>query len=433
MRRPTPAVAKTSGLAPPAMPAPWPTAMELMSERPATLPHDASVSRALGLMRTRGFHEVPVVRRSRLVGLVTAESIARHGHRALSTKVEHLLVLPPHVPPSAPYPDVAETLLTAGLRAAPVVGRRGELLGVVSRGDLVRAIGKVPLFDRGRIPSVDQLARPPPATVRENDLCRSLVEQIRLLEEHPFPVVDRKGRLVGAVGVKDLAGVLWRPTVTGKRDPRAVSTALNVEVGSIMHAPPVTVPSGVDVIAAARRMTEARVSSVFVVEDHRPVRVLSMADLLGLIVARSRPARGPPRVEDVYVEITGLRGAGDPSLLADIDGLVARGLGRITRHVRPWILSLHFAPHATHRTNDLTVEARLHTDDGIFHASHTGWNLLAGVSGLLDDLAAQTQRVREASRARARRRDRTAPAEEAPTDDAELERKIRAATGDEGS
>ncbi len=414
------------------MPAAWPTAAELMTKRPATVPYDAPVSRALGLMRSHGYHEAPVLRRSHLIGMITMESIARRVRSALTTKVEHLLVLPPLVTPSTTYPEVAEMLLAAGLRAAPVVGRRGELLGIVSRTDLVRALGQVPLFDRGRIPTVEALARPPALVVRENDLCRHLVEQIRLLEEHPFPVVDRKGRLVGAVGVKDLTEVLWRPTVGGKRDPRAISTALNVEVGSIMHAPPVTVPSGTDVVAAARRMTQEKVSSVFVVEDGRPTRVLAQADLLGLIVAQSRPTRARPRVEDVYVEITGLRGAGDPALIAEIDQLVARGLGRMTRYCRPSLLSLHFAPHATHRTNDLTVEARLHTGDGIFYASHTGWNLMAGVSGLLDDLAAQTHRVHEASRQRSRRRGGGVPVEESPVDDPELERRIRAATGDAG-
>jgi CBS domain-containing protein len=413
------------------MPVAWPTASDLMSERPATLPHDAPVSRALGLMRSLGYHEIPVLRHSHLVGMITVESIARRVRRALATKIEHLLILPPLITPSTTYPEIAEMLLAAGLRAAPVVGRRGELLGIVSRSDLIRELGNVPLFDRGKPPTVEELARAPAVTVRENDLCRNLFDQIRLLEEHPFPVVDRKGRLVGAVGVKDLTEVLWRPTVGGKRDPRAVTTALNVEIGSIMHSPAVTVPSGTDVIAASRRMTEENVSSVFVVEDGRPARILAQADLLGLIVARSRPSEGRPRVEDIYVEITGLRGSGDPALIAEIDQLVARGLGRITRYSQPSLLSLHIAPHATHRTNDLTVEARLYTADGIFYASHTGWNLMAGVSGLLEDLAGQTHRVREAARQRSRRRGRSSTGEDSSAQDPELERKIRAATGDE--
>jgi CBS domain-containing protein len=410
------------------MPPAWPTASELMTAGPVTLPADAPISKALGLMRSRGFHEIPVLRRSRLLGLLTFESIARRPTRLLSTKVEHLLVLPPLLTASATYPEIAEALLASGLRAAPVLGRRGELVGIVSRTDLVRAFPTVAALLGPRVPSVGEIALPASVALRESDLCRNVVGQFRLLEEHPLPVVDRKGRLVGAVGVQDLGAVLWRPIQGGKRDPRSVHTALDVEVGSIMHAPAVTVPGATDVATAARRMTAERVSSVFVVDGDRPVRILAQTSLLGLVVARSRPARTPARVEDVYVEISGLRGSGDPGLLADIDHVVARGLRRINRAVRPRLLSLHFAPHGTHRTSDLTVEARLHTDEGIFYASHTGWNLLAGVAGLLEELEGQTRRSRGTRSRLARRGRRDVPSEEAPLDDAELEGRIRAMT-----
>ncbi len=409
----------------------WPTARELMTARPSTLPHDAPIARALGLMRSRGFHEVPVLRNRRLLGLITFESIARRASRPLDTKVEHILVLPPLITPSTSLPEVAEQLLAVGLRAAPVVGARGELLGVVSRTDLVRALPEVPDAQRTR---VEEIARAPDLLVHESDLCRHLIGQIRLLEEHPLPVLDRKQRLVGAVGVADLGSLLWRPIAAGKRDVKTGGAALDVEVGSIMHSPAVTVPVGTSAAAAARRMSEEKVSSVFVVEDGRPPRTVGQAELLQLVVGKGRTAADRGRVEDVYVEITGLRGSGDPGLLADVDHLVAAGLKRIAQHVRPTLLSLHFAPHATHRTSDLTLEARLLTDDGIFYASHTGWNLLAGVSDLLGELGEQTRRVREAKRRRDRPSRSRAVVEESPVDDPDLERRIRTATGgpDEG-
>jgi CBS domain-containing protein/ribosome-associated translation inhibitor RaiA len=412
------------------MPASWPTAGDLMTVRPVTLPHDAPISRALGLMRDRAIHEIPVLRNSRLIGMITFESIARRVSRALATKVEHLLVVPPLIVPTATMPEVAEQLLATGLRGAPVVGRKGELLGVISRTDLIRAFPGVAQIGNPVLPRVEEVAGPASHIVREDELCRNLVAQIRFLEEHPFPVVDRKGRLVGAVGVRDLGEVLWRPIKSGQKDLPARRSALEVEIRSIMHSPPVTVDAGTSVIEAARRMSREKVSSVFVVDDGRPTRVLGQADLLGIIIGRARPAAAKARVEDVYVEISGLRGSADPALLAEIDHLVARGLRRIARHVRPTLLSLHFAPHATHRTNDLTVEARLHTENGIYYASHTGWNLLAGVSGLLEELLGQARRNREESRRHGRAR-RASVTDSEETADAELEAKIRSATADE--
>jgi CBS domain-containing protein/ribosome-associated translation inhibitor RaiA len=412
------------------MPVSWPTAADLMTAHPVTLPPDAPVSQALGLMRTRGFHEIPVLQKSRLIGMITFESITRRASRPLGTKVEHLLVLPPLVTPSTLFPELAEQLLATGLRAAPVVGTRGELLGIVSRSDLIRAMPDLPQLAGPNSPAVEAVAGPVGEVVPENDLCRKLLSQVRLLEEHALPVVDRKGRLVGAVGIADLGKVLWRPITGGKRDARAIRPGVDVKVGSIMRAPPVTVPTGTPVLEAARRMIEEEVSTVFVVENGRPVRVLGQSDLLGLVVGRIRPRLPKARLEDVYVEITGLRGSGDPALVAEIDSVVARGLHRVARYVQPSLLSLHFAPHSTHRTNDLTVEARLHTNFGIFYASHTGWNLLAGVSGLLEELAGQTRRVRE-TRRRRRSRDVAGETEESSTADPDLEERIRTATGGE--
>ena len=122
------------------MPVAWPLAGELMTARPVTLPHDAPISRALGLMRSRRIHEIPILQGRRLLGMITFETIARRSSRSVATKVGHLLVVPPLVTPAFTLPEVAAELLATGLRAAPVVGRRGELLGVISRTDLVRAL-----------------------------------------------------------------------------------------------------------------------------------------------------------------------------------------------------------------------------------------------------------------------------------------------------
>jgi CBS domain-containing protein len=404
----------------------WPTVADLMNARPVTLPFDAPISEALGVMRTKGFHEIPVLRQSRLAGMITFESLARRVSRSTGTKVGSLLTIAPLITPRLLLPEAAEILLGSGLRGGPVVGPRGELLGVVSRSNLVGA-----LADHPELPaeSVGRIGGPASVLIHEDDTVRHLQAQIRLLEEHPLPVVDRKGHLVGAVGVADLASVLWRPDTGGKRDLPQRTRALDVRVASFMRSPAITIPSDSHAADAARTMTKEKVSSVFVVDNNRPTRIVAQADLLGLVVGAARTAKGPGRIEDCYVEVTGLRGSSDPALLADIDHLVAQGLKRIAHHLHPSLFSLHLSPHSTHRTADITVEARLHTDAGIFYASQTGWNLMAGVSGIMEDLTAQVQRDQESRRDRVRTRRR--PAVDETSEDPELERRIRAATGDD--
>ncbi len=406
------------------MSAAWPTAGDLMMKAPTTVAHDAPLSHALGQMSTRALHELPVLRGSKLIGMITFESIARRSNLSLSTKVEHLILIPPLVTASTPYPELAEQLLAAGLRAVPVVGRRGELMGVVSRTDLVRAFPDLPQIPEHR---VDAISRSIGHTFHENDPIRLMLAQIRLLDEHALPVVDRKDRLVGAVGVADLARVLWRPTVGGKRDVATRGSVSDVAIGTIMHSPAVTVPAGTTAVEAVRRMIRENVSSVFVLDPNGPTTVVSQTDLLGLAVG-SASAQGE-RLGDVYVQITGLRGSSDPATLTEIDRLVAAGLRRISRHVQPSLLSLHFEPHATHRTADATLEARLHTNRGIFYASHTGWNFLAGIAALMDELTEQVQRTHESRRRQRRTQRRGVPADTEPAAP-DLGARIRRATSD---
>ena len=92
----------------------WPIARDLMTPKPITLPHDAQVSSALGLMRSKKIHEIPVLRAGKLAGVVTFETIARRSNLPLSTKVEHLLVLPPVLTPTPPTSSSPSTFWPGG-------------------------------------------------------------------------------------------------------------------------------------------------------------------------------------------------------------------------------------------------------------------------------------------------------------------------------
>ena len=407
------------------MPTEWPTAREIMTPQPTTLPPEAPLSQAIGLMRARSFHEIPILRGKRLVGMITFESIARRSNLPLSTKIEHLMVLPPVVTTGTAYPELAEQLLAAGLRGAPVVGKKGELVGIVSRTDLVRRIPEFPTIAAHKVVEV---ASPVGIIVKENETVGHLFGQIRLLEEHPLPVVDKKGRLVGAVGVADLGRVLWRPTAGGNKDVRNRGTVFGVEIGTIMHSPALTVPKTATAGDAAKLMTREKVSSVFVVEEGKPVGVVSQADLLSLAVGTGETGAN---IGDVYVQIHGLRGSGDPSIVAEIDQVVAKGLRHIARHAKPLLLSLNVTPQGTHRTGDATVHARLNTDRGIFYATHSGWNFFAGIADLMQELEEQVRRAHDEKGDRKHRPSlKQLPPDDGPVDP-ELEERIRAATEDD--
>lgn len=404
----------------------WPTARELMTPKPITLSTDAPVSKALAVMRSEGIHEVPILRKGRLAGMITFDTLARRTNLPLSTKVEHLMVLPPLVTAQTGYPELAETLLAVGIRGAPVVGKKGEIIGIVSRTDLVRTL---PELNGLTGHQVSEVARPASLLMQETDPCSALFTHIRSLEEHPLPVVDKKGRLVGAVGIADLGRVLWRSETPGKKERRKGTRGAGaITIGSIMRSPALTIGWNASVGEAARSMTRQKVSSLFLVDGDRPTGIVSQSDLLGLAVGLGEPS-GPERFGDVYVQIHGLRGSGDPGILSEIDELIAKGLRHIGHYVRPTLLSLHVSPHSA-RPGDASVHVRLHTDLGIFYATETGWNFFASVTNALDDLKEQTERAKGAQRKRRAAGARNLPTDDLPSDP-ELEAKLRAVAGED--
>lgn len=407
------------------MPVSWPPARDLMTTEPVSLPTDAPLSQALGLMRSQSIHEVVVLRGKSFAGLITFETIARRTNLPLGTKVEHLLVLPPTISSTTLYPEIAEQLLASGLRAAPVMGDRGGVLGVVSRTDLVR---RLPQLGTIADHKVEDISSPVGHLLSENEPVASLFQQLRLLEEHPLPVVDRRGRLVGAVGISDLGRVLMKPDTGGKRDAESRRRSPVVKIGSIMRSPALTVPKGTTAGKAAELMTRERASSVFVEEGGKPTGIVSQADLLGLAIGSDTAVSG--EAGDVYVQIHGLRGTSDPEILSEIDRVVAKGLRHIARHAKPILLSLHVTPQGTHRAGDATVHARLHTDRGIFYASQSGWNFFAGIAGLMDELEEQVRKVRDETGAARRRSRKGVPVDDSPGDP-ELEARLKQVRGDD--
>ncbi len=405
----------------------WPTAGDMMTVRPIALTRDSPLSQALGIMRARRIHEIPVVQNRRVVGMVTFDAIARRINIPLSTKIEHMMLLPPIVNPRTRYPELSEQLLATGMRAAPVTGPQNELVGVVSRTDLVRALPRIPLLAGHR---VEEVMASLSLTVQERDPVRVLLgqEALRHLETHPIPVVDRKGGLTGAVGIADLGEVLWRPTAQGHRDVETRGDVGEVEVRAIMHSPALTVPRGTSTGAAARLMSQAKVSSVFVLDGQRPTGIVSQADLIGLAVGGGAPSEGA--LGDVFVQIQGLRASGDPAILTEIDQVITRGLRRIARYVHPVMLNVHFQPHASHRSGEASVQGRLNTDHEILYASRTGWNFYGALNDLLDELETQARRQKEERRTRVHRTSARLVGDELSetSADPELEARIASAT-----
>jgi CBS domain-containing protein/ribosome-associated translation inhibitor RaiA len=344
-----------------------------MSTDLVTATPDEPLSELLGKMASRDVHELPVVQGRRLVGLVTLAAVARRKNLSPSTKAESIMATPPSVDAEDALPTAAEKMLSAGYRAVPVM-EGGELVGVVSRTDLVRALADA---EDAEGVLAEGVMTPQPQVVREEETIDQAHRIMETLEERSVPVVDRNGRLVGVVGLKDLARYFGRPKakestgeVAGER------TKVRVQIQSVMTYPPVTVSGDARLKDVVGRMLDHDISSVFVTEGEEPVGVVTKADLMEFVA-------GVQEREEILVEVSGLH---EQEIVFDeMYGRIRRAVRRVSGIVTPRILQIHVVTYREDgdRTK-YSLRARLTTDRGVYHLKHYDWDLLAAVDGLMD-------------------------------------------------
>lgn len=121
-------------------------------------------------------------------------------------------------------------------------------------------------------------------TIRRDTTATTAWALMKVRRLRHLPVVDDRGRVVGIISDRDLAGVPF----TRIRAGHAVPVGLPVE--RIMSALVVSVRSDDDIAEAARQMCEHRIGALPVVDGDRLVGILSVVDLLrDLSWSRSRP------------------------------------------------------------------------------------------------------------------------------------------------
>lgn len=119
-----------------------------------------------------------------------------------------------------------------------------------------------------------------PANASPTDIAGLLVRQ----RVHAVFVLDDDGRPGGVVSDIDLiAG-----ESPGGGDA-GLAAMRDVTARQLMTAPVLTIDAGADVTDAAARLAEERIGRLLVVDDGRPVGVLSVSDVVAFIADRRRP------------------------------------------------------------------------------------------------------------------------------------------------
>ena len=330
----------------------------------------------LGKMKKHDIHEIPAMNRKQVAGVVTMRELMRRRSLPPTAKISTVLASAPEVDPDVLLPAAAERMISAGFRALPVV-RKNQLVGMISRTDLVRALVESEAL---KDLSVEDLMSPNPQCVGEDDTVDHAVKLMASLGERSIPVVDRNRHLKGVLGMKDVADLFARPKVREQYGDRAGrEEKVDIELKGVMRYPPVTVSPGADVHRAAELMLRQNVSSVVVVDKDDPVGIVTKLDLMHVLA-------GLQEREQLLVEISGLED--EPQETYDeIYGTVQKEIRKIAELVAPKTLSLHVQKYKPDGDRwKYSLRCRFATSHRMYYANHFDWDLHLALAGLLDGL-----------------------------------------------
>ncbi|MBC3192425.1 CBS domain-containing protein [Pseudonocardia sp. C8] len=278
-------------------------ARDVMTERVVTVWADAPLSRARDRMAEARFSALPVVDRTfSLVGVISLVDILRHRDDPGATVGDAMTEQVVTVQATTAVSVVAHRMRVYGeLRLVPVV-HKGQLVGVITRSDLLRARRAGGLFRRaarrlggagitGPMPEAmvprgaGRIGGRPVSSLRVSDVMTdgglvaippglALDEAAEVLLSYRFtavPVVDDRDRLLGIVSEADLMS----GSTDGGRRTRAstVDGVMTYDVEVLHPGDPLT--------AAEHLLAERGFRVVPVVDDDQVlVGVLSRSDLL---------------------------------------------------------------------------------------------------------------------------------------------------------
>lgn len=359
-------------------------AKDIMSKNLVKASPEEALSDVLGKMTKYDIHEILVMERGKLLGLVSYDVLVKRRSLPLSTKVERIMVPPPKIVETESLPTIAEIMLSSGSRALPVTSD-GKPVGIISRSDLINSIRSVrdlPDIEIGEIMS------PSPQCVLENDTLEEARYLMKDLDERTVPVINDGGELVGIIGLKDMARqVWWKKTREGSEDRVGQKSSLSIVVGSVMNTPAISLPPSASLSKAIELMARHDISSIVAEKEKRPVGILTQVDVIEYIATFRKE-------EELYVQITGLEE--EPYVYDEIYERIQKSVIRISNIVRPKILNIHVVPH--HVRGDVakySLRARLSTEKRMYYARSFDWDLMKVLDDVLNQLEGAVKKDKE--------------------------------------
>jgi acetoin utilization protein AcuB len=136
-----------------------------MSKKVITIDADDSMQDAMSLLKEHGIRRLPVMKKGKLVGIITDRDLKKaSASDATTLEIHELLYLltkvkvkdimtkdPITVPPDYTVEETAQVLLESKISGAPVVDNSGSVIGTITQSDLFRVLMSLTGIENGGI------------------------------------------------------------------------------------------------------------------------------------------------------------------------------------------------------------------------------------------------------------------------------------------
>lgn len=299
---------------------------DVMTGEVATVSPEATTAEVVELLVQRGVKAVPVVdERRRVIGIITGGDLLRRGHLGLRLSIQRDLtpdeladqvralassgqragdVMTPKpltIDREASLDEAVSSMVSHGIKRLPVTDREGQLVGIVSRTDILRHLAAapapppephhtLPIWARTAGEAMD----PRVPTVAPNTLAEVVLRQILSTPLRRVVVTDDAGKAMGIITDRDLLARASPSTRSGLlhalagRKPlqQTDGAALGPIVAADLMKPHVfAVAADMPIIEAIRLMVTQRVKRLAVLDSEgRPIGIIDRQRLLQVLV-----------------------------------------------------------------------------------------------------------------------------------------------------
>jgi len=361
-----------------------------------------TVEKALGLMRDRGVSVILVISKKKDLRLVSSLHLLEAGDSPY-TKLGSIARSSPNFMPGDAILAAAKALVSHRIEAVPVLNQNGNILGIVTRNDIVKYALKTRWLDTFKVKD----AMSTNLVIASPDDPASKVR--RLIVNHGIRqvlIIGEDGKLVGIVKIRDLLekiyGITVRRSTVGERVGETNRTFSHQAKG-IMSRPVITVNIE-DNLSKAAEMMMTKEHCIPVLEEDYVVGVITRSDIIKMIAALDSMPTLPVTfkgIEKIPEHLSDRANAG-----------ISRTLERFARTTDLFEGRVVVKQKNREGSRALYIfEVSAKIAKNIFSASKSGWEPIKAFIKALRSLERQSEKAKTKKRRAERRRKRASSAQ----------------------